>query len=159
VLASDIEGPEFKQEHCTPEFQFDLYLSQQSLGQASGRPCIYLQSNDEYIGYCLLMQRWCAPDDLALIDAAGQDKTHFASIEAVVGWAISERHRGKGYATEAAMALIEYGFSVLHLPRIIAFTEPCNLPSMRVMEKLGMKLTTDSSTRMVAGCLINDRSK
>jgi RimJ/RimL family protein N-acetyltransferase len=32
-----------------------------------------------------------------------------------------------------------YGFDVLQLPEIVAFTAPVNIPSRRVMEKLGMR--------------------
>jgi ribosomal-protein-alanine N-acetyltransferase len=44
----------------------------------------------------------------------------------------------KGYATEAAEALIDYGFKALKLHRIIATCQPENIPSWYVAEKLGM---------------------
>ncbi len=49
---------------------------------------------------------------------------------------------GKGYATEAAQAVVQYGFTVLHIPEIVAFTVPANTQSLRVMEKLGMHRDT-----------------
>ena len=45
---------------------------------------------------------------------------------------------GRGYATEAARAVIEYGFSVLNLHRIYAMHFSRNPASGRVMEKCGM---------------------
>jgi [ribosomal protein S5]-alanine N-acetyltransferase len=46
---------------------------------------------------------------------------------------------GKGYATEAAQACLSYGFGKLNTAKIVAFTHPDNIPSYRVLEKLGMK--------------------
>ena len=45
---------------------------------------------------------------------------------------------GKGLATEAARALIRYGFEELSFDRIIASADAPNLASLRVMEKAGM---------------------
>ena len=46
---------------------------------------------------------------------------------------------GKGYATEAAIACIQYGFSMLNLQQIVGRALPGNLASIRVLEKSGMK--------------------
>jgi RimJ/RimL family protein N-acetyltransferase len=51
--------------------------------------------------------------------------------------------------------LIDYGFKELHLPCIVAFTEDDNLPSGRVMEKLGMALHVDAATHSVIAWLEN----
>ena len=56
-----------------------------------------------------------------------------------VGWALAAEYRGQGYATEAARALMAYGFTRLGLHRIHADTNSDNLPSLRVMERLGMR--------------------
>jgi len=45
---------------------------------------------------------------------------------------------GQGYATEAARAALDYGFSGLGLQEIVAVTVPANQRSRRVMERLGM---------------------
>ena len=44
---------------------------------------------------------------------------------------------GRGYATEAARACLNYAFEELGAPRIVASTDPKNLASQRVLEKLG----------------------
>lgn len=59
--------------------------------------------------------------------------------QALIGWALGIDYRGNGYATEAARALIAYGFSQLGLHRIYAKTSNINTPSWRVMERVGMK--------------------
>jgi ribosomal-protein-alanine N-acetyltransferase len=56
-----------------------------------------------------------------------------------IGWALGVEHRGQGYATEAARALMDYGFSSLGLHRIHADTSSDNLASWRIMERLGMR--------------------
>lgn len=53
-----------------------------------------------------------------------------------IGWRISEQHWEKGYATEAAVAAMDYGIE--HYDEIVSFTAPENKASQRVMQKLGM---------------------
>jgi [ribosomal protein S5]-alanine N-acetyltransferase len=49
-----------------------------------------------------------------------------------------DRH-GQGYATEAARALIRFGFGTLGLHRIFGDCDPRNTASARLMERLGMR--------------------
>ncbi len=56
-----------------------------------------------------------------------------------IGWVFNPKYYNKGYATEAADAIIDYGFSKLKLHRIIATCQPENIPSYRIMEKVGMR--------------------
>jgi [ribosomal protein S5]-alanine N-acetyltransferase len=53
---------------------------------------------------------------------------------------ISSGDRGQGYATEAARALMDWALKELQLERVIAMTAHDNLPSQRVMERLGMRI-------------------
>lgn len=55
-----------------------------------------------------------------------------------IGWRLMSNHWGKGYATEAARAALNFGFSELDLKEIVSFTVPANRRSWRVMEKIGM---------------------
>lgn len=55
-----------------------------------------------------------------------------------IGWRLARAHWGHGYATEAARAVLAFGFEVLHLPEIVSFTVPENTRSRAVMERLGM---------------------
>jgi len=55
-----------------------------------------------------------------------------------VGYAFLPRFRGAGYAIEAASAVVRHGLDVLHLPRIVALTDPANARSIRLLEKLGL---------------------
>jgi len=56
-----------------------------------------------------------------------------------VGYRLLREHWGKGIATVAARALLEYGFRTLGLERIHAIVHPRNAASVRVLEKLGMQ--------------------
>ncbi len=55
-----------------------------------------------------------------------------------VGWRLKRSAWGKGYASEAASAWLDYGFGTAGLDEIVAFTIPANEPSQRVMQRLGM---------------------
>jgi len=55
-----------------------------------------------------------------------------------IGWRPAFDHWGKGYATEAARAALDFGFATLALHEIVAFTVPANVRSRAVMERLGM---------------------
>jgi len=56
-----------------------------------------------------------------------------------VGWHLRRDVWGKGYATEAGQAMLDYGFNVLRLPIIYAVVKPENHASIRVTQRLGMK--------------------
>lgn len=62
-----------------------------------------------------------------------------------IGWQFDKAFWGQGLAPEGARAWLDYGFATLKLPEIVAFTFAGNLPSQRVMAKLGMvrDLTAD----------------
>jgi RimJ/RimL family protein N-acetyltransferase len=55
-----------------------------------------------------------------------------------LAWRLARRYWGRGYATEAARAAVEYGFDELGLDEIVALTVPANRRSRRVMDRLGM---------------------
>ncbi len=55
-----------------------------------------------------------------------------------VGWHLKKASWGKGYATEAAKGIINYGFNVLQLPIIYAVVKPENHASVKVTQRLGM---------------------
>ena len=55
-----------------------------------------------------------------------------------VGWRLKRDFWGNGYATEAAEAAVEFGFSGAGLNDIVSFTIPANTKSTAVMNRLGM---------------------
>ena len=54
-----------------------------------------------------------------------------------IGWSFVEAHWGRGYATEAARAVIAYAFDLLALPRLYSQTSASNAGSTRMMQRLG----------------------
>jgi RimJ/RimL family protein N-acetyltransferase len=68
---------------------------------------------------------------------------HFPDIngrpEIEIGYRLARPFWGQGYATEAVVAVRDYSFSVLCLPRLIALVDPQNVASIRVAEKAGMR--------------------
>jgi RimJ/RimL family protein N-acetyltransferase/uncharacterized damage-inducible protein DinB len=78
------------------------------------------KSDGAPIGLCGLLKRDVLPD-------------------ADIGFAFLPAFWGKGYAHEAAAAVMEHGGTVLRLTRILAITDPDNERSIRLLEKLGMR--------------------
>ncbi len=60
-----------------------------------------------------------------------------------IGWRLAHPAWGKGYATEAARASLDYGFGKLGLASIVSFAVKANMRSRRVMERIGMRRDPD----------------
>ncbi len=82
-----------------------------------------LKENGEFIGRCRLLP-W----------------TIEGREEVEVAYTIARRYWGKGLGSEAASAILHYGFEALDLERLICLIEPGNEASARVAEKIGMGL-------------------
>jgi [ribosomal protein S5]-alanine N-acetyltransferase len=76
------------------------------------------RGDETIVGFCGL-----------LLNAAGEVELLYGLVPAC--W-------GQGLATEAARAVLRYGFDVLGLARIVAATDPPNRASIRLLERLGM---------------------
>lgn len=57
-----------------------------------------------------------------------------------LGYVIAPAFRGMGLATEIARSIAEYAFKRFGVPRVVAVTDPENLPSQRVLLKCGFRL-------------------
>ncbi|WEG72662.1 GNAT family N-acetyltransferase [Vagococcus intermedius] len=57
-----------------------------------------------------------------------------------IGWVFNPKFHKKGYASESAEALMDYGFKELGIHRIIATCQPENIGSNKMMGQLGMRL-------------------
>jgi len=80
---------------------------------------VNLKETSELIG-------WCGLNHLPETD------------EDEVAYLLSQTHHGKGYATEAAKASLDFGFDTICLERIIGLVHPDNIASQRVIEKSGL---------------------
>ena len=65
-------------------------------------------------------------------------KYHDDTQETDLGYRFMQKHWGKGYATEASLACIDYGFKVLKLNRIYGQAMKENIASINVLKKVGM---------------------
>jgi len=57
-----------------------------------------------------------------------------------IGWALRRRFWGRGYATEAALATLNYAFHTLKQAHVISLIDPNNSPSIAVALRLGMRM-------------------
>src|SRR5215470_12786634 len=66
--------------------------------------------------------------------------------EVELAYHFNESSWNKGFATEAANAVLDYAFGPVGLTRVIAFVMPENAASCRVAEKIGMRLEAEGIT-------------
>jgi RimJ/RimL family protein N-acetyltransferase len=78
-------------------------------------------------------------DGNRLIGGCGLYESNFESREGWIGYCLNRQFWGQGYATEAARALLKFGFTDFNLHRIFATCDPANTASAHVMEKIGMQ--------------------
>lgn len=99
------------------------FLSQQTqTPRIKYQLAVVLKSNSQLIGNCGV--RMDAPD----------------ALEADLGYELDPAHWQRGYATEAAHAIVDFGFRHFGVHRIWAGCIADNIASAHVLEKLGMKL-------------------
>ena len=75
-----------------------------------------------------------------LIGNCGVRMDNAGDVQASMGYELDPKHWNHGYATEAAHAIIDFGFGRLGVHRIWAHCVADNIGSAHVLEKLGMKL-------------------
>lgn len=78
-------------------------------------------------------------DSGEMIGGGGIFVKSFESQTAFIGYVLNKTFHGKGYATEIAKSLVDFGFSKLNLYRIEATCDLENPASFKVMEKVGMQ--------------------
>ena len=95
-----------------------------------------------------IYQEWPGPSIQLAIESRDERTvigwTGFLSIDSarqtgIFGYLLHRNYWGKGYATEAARGLIDWGFTQLNLHRVVAECAVENVPSTRILEKLGMR--------------------
>jgi RimJ/RimL family protein N-acetyltransferase len=59
--------------------------------------------------------------------------------QGMLGYSLARRHQGRGYAGEAARALLGYAFDTLGLHRMVATVDVRNTASVALLERLGMR--------------------
>lgn len=79
--------------------------------------------------------------DAALLGFCGLERGDVGPIEGEIeiGWRLREDAWGQGYAKEAALASLAWGWANLDAARIMAITTPANTASWGLMERIGMR--------------------
>lgn len=78
-------------------------------------------------------------DDHKMIGRINMGAYNVRDARADLGYAYNRLYWGKGYATEAARAVLQFAFETLKLHRVGATVLPDNFGSIRVLEKLGFQ--------------------
>ncbi len=108
----------------------------ESREQAARRLAGYL-SDQAHHGFA----KWAVETaaDRTFVGYCGFGLATFDGVEVPeLGFRLLPGHWGRGYATEAARAALEYGFRDLELEQIVSFTTAANLRSRAVMDRIGM---------------------
>ncbi|MDQ6624689.1 MAG: GNAT family N-acetyltransferase [Verrucomicrobiota bacterium] len=111
-VRTETDAAEYIRARITAEYQRRVF----------GMWLVELRETAEAVGMCGLLKR----DTLEDVD---------------IGFTFLERFWSKGYAFEAASAVMAFGWTVAKLPRIIAITAPTNESSIRLLGKLGLRFS------------------
>jgi RimJ/RimL family protein N-acetyltransferase len=103
------------------EFVGMFLAHQQAQPRTKFQLAVTLKENKQLIGNCGI--RMDSPD----------------ATEADIGYELAPQHWGKGYATEAARAMVEFGFTELRVHRIWSECVADNVGSAAVLRKVGMQ--------------------
>lgn len=75
-----------------------------------------------------------------VIGDCGFHTCYLPHSRAEIGYGLREdQDKNKGYMKEAILAVMDYGFEVMKLNRIEAFISPANIPSQKLVKRLGFK--------------------
>lgn len=116
IPASDEEAEEVIRAIILPQYKNNL-----------GRWAAHLKTSNEFIGWCGLKML----------------KTASGGYCIDLGYRFLPSAWGKGYATEAAKATLQYGHKELKLDKIIAHAHIDNIASQKVLEKTGMQFVDE----------------
>jgi len=99
------------------------FIRKQYIDNGIGRWAVVLKESNEFIGWC----------GLKYFTEIINNHIHIYDL----GYRFGKKYWGKGYATEAAKACMEYGFNNMKLKEIYAMTDSRNANSNNVLKKLG----------------------
>jgi RimJ/RimL family protein N-acetyltransferase len=104
-----------------------------------GERAIVHRATQTLIG-CVGLVPYLAPFDQIPELRDAERPSGFSTPEVGMFWVIDPEQQRRGYATEAAQALVDFAFRQLRAKRLVATTEYANTASQGVMRKLGMQL-------------------
>lgn len=99
-----------------------------------GSLAVTLKDSGQFIGYCGLQLYLC-------------DRIPLSTPEVELFYKLGRNYWGRGYATEACSAVIDYAFRELRLIRIVTCTHRKNASSIALLQRLGMRIEPDATDR------------
>lgn len=99
-------------------------IRQQYVDNGTGRWAVILKETNEFIGW----------SGIKLIKEPINNHQNFYEI----GYRFIQKHWGKGYATEAGLAFVNYAFNQMKVENLYAYADAGNEGSRKILEKLGM---------------------
>ena len=100
-------------------------IRKQYVDNGIGRWAVILKETNEFVGW----------SGIKLITDSINNHQNFYEI----GYRFIQKYWGKGYATEAGLAFIDFGFNEMKVPMLYAYADSDNANSRHILEKLGMK--------------------
>jgi ribosomal-protein-alanine N-acetyltransferase len=111
-------------------------LYNQFITKGYGQFAIMCKENNQWIGYCQL--RHLDDPSPELIDYYNSNNWNYKDeVELLYGYI--KDSWGKGYATEAAKTIIDFGLNKCNIKSISACVNPYNIGSQKILQKIGMK--------------------
>ena len=114
-----------------------------------GNRAIVVKDDNSLAGMCGFRLGLWTPTAKALFwsqlfdpQTASEDQS-YTTLELEIGYALISSQQGRGYALEAAQALLDHAFNELQVRRVFAGTNRSNSASMRLMRRLGMRLASN----------------
>lgn len=105
------------------------FIRQQYIDHGIGRWAVIEKESNAFVGW----------SGLKLITAPINGLSNYHDL----GYRFVKSSWGKGYATEAALATIHYGFTTLKLDKICAIADIQNQASNRILSKIGLQRTDE----------------
>ena len=142
-------GPDISRNERRKRVQREILLAGwEDTGRLFGYRAIVTKPANEIIGMCgFLPGLWLPQDQTSfwpqLFSESIDEPNRFSSSELELGYCLSPRHRGNGYATEAVGALVHYAFVELHVQRLFATTNRKNEDSIALMKRIGMRVASN----------------
>jgi len=101
------------------------FIHQQYKDFGTGRWAVILKETNEFLGW----------SGIKFITNEINNHKDFYEI----GYRFIEKHWGKGYATEAGKAFIDYAFNEMKVEALYAYADAGNENSRKILEKLGLR--------------------
>lgn len=123
-----------------------FYEGRAATSDGAARAMLRKIERDQRAGHCV---HWAIEQrDVGEIVGTCGFYRGFPSNAGEIGYVLREEHRGKGVMTEAASLVVAFGFEVMKLDSIVAYTDPANAASIAVLARLGFTRVSEAPDRL-----------